>query len=307
MVQHWPPADPAADDGHRQPTHRMICFQTGDPAGLGSWCALYPLDAGPYTEPDVLVSLVVDEATLLDVDTGAAVSATRHLNARWEVRPLTGPGLMATRGRSISDGPGFAEARGLAPLIIPRPGRTVSPYAKAVAGSSWVPSPSLETVDRWRRRRRRAVGLDVLFIGGAVTGATVGAVLGSPQAILIGVAAVVGGVDAARRHWRNRVVTTGETSDESGKSTIGSGAALRTLVHLNWRPSSDWGAMAWVVIADDEHGHLEAPVTGMNGDLLDSFPAMAAVDGTFGSGKPVRLTLDDGTVLQTIRPLRRAV
>lgn len=343
MVRQWLPDDPEANDLRRAPTHQMICFQMPDPfpglndSGLASWCALYPLGAGPFTEPEHLIRLEVDRSTLLDLDVGASVAAARLEDGRWEIRPLEGDDRMVTATRMSKMKTGFAEARGLPQLIIPRPTRPVSPYVQATFGTTkWVASPSLESVDKWRRRRRKAVVVESVATVGVGGAAVVAAVAGSPQAIMFGAIALFTGVSIVRRRTRDRVVTaadeveaggaaptleagghaeedraigTGETTGVGGQSfepPVIRPGALRTPVDLDWRPSHDHGVFAWVSIPDDEHGRLEAPVAGLPDHLFDAFPTVATIDGHFGSGQPVLLTLDDGSQLLTIRPLRQA-
>lgn len=318
MVSAWPEADnDNADDRRRTATHRAICFQEGkgnsafEPTTTAmSWCALFPLDSQPFTRADVVLRLDNDRATLLDLDQGAPVHAIRLQpadkwqlrpgNKWWEVRALEGAGVMVGR-EWWNWKPGFAEARGLLPLFIPRPGRTASPHATSLTPRGWSISPSIGS-DESRQLgpshiTSSRLGKDLgTALYGLLLVVLVSIAVSTGHIVPAGMAVFVVGRLIARiaDRWRSTKARQPAVRLE-GPST--------TLVDIDWRPANDGGCLAWILIDDDQHHRLEAPIAGLTPSSIDVFPAMTEIHGEIRPGSTIRATLPDGSSIQTSRPL----
>ncbi len=300
----WPePIDGDVDDRRRRATHRLICFQSGDegalwaePDAARSWCALFPLSSGPHTRAEELLRLENDRATLLDLDQRAPVNAEQHPDGHWEVRPLEGPGLLVgTSGRRWR--PGYAEAAGLLPLIVPRPGRPVSPYATALGNRDWSISKSIDSVDTWSRRSTRMLRRSSFGAVALLTAGVAAATFITTGDRLVGVVwAGLAAVWLARLAADQRRATAWRRVDRS--------MLPATLpVDLDWRPSDDGGCLAWILVDDDRYQGLEAPIVGLRPTSIEVFPTTAEIDGVLAPGGMITARLADGTTLATTKPL----
>lgn len=286
-----------------QPTHRMVCFQSGrggamvgETGSFQSWCALFPLDASDFTPADRVLRLD-DDATLLDVDPGSLVVARERSEGVWEVRPPLGPGSLLAgpkTGRSVR----FAESRGLLPLVVPRPGRPISPHARSFSGNRPL-SESTTGVEAWLSRisSRQLVGaVASLVVLGALAAVSIASPSASSPSLIfygcVGIAVALGTIRSWRRRRRVRRATVAAVCD-------------RRPVDLRWRPSLHGGAEAWLLISMADHD-VESPVIGLRSSWADQFPGQATIHGRLEAGHYVRVVLDDGTALHAVEPLRHA-
>ena len=300
----WPePSEENVDDRRRRPTHRLICFQHGgslqDSSSVAqSWCALFPLDAQPFTPPEVVLRLENDRATLLDLDPGAQASAAEISDKRWEVRPIEGPEVLVGHARS-GPRPGYAEASGLLPLFIPRPGRRASRHATALVSKDWSGSHSLSSVKASRVRSAYQSRSGWVDVGASVLAFLPFVALSGDGILAAGIAGVLTAGMVLRQAWRQRSLDAGRRVDLTT-------APAATVTNIDWRPSDEGGCLAWILVDDDEHHRLEAPIVGLVPGVIDAFPTMTTIDGRLRPGNSIVATLPDGTALRTTRPLAAA-